>query len=114
METPFYERTLDSFADEIITKIACKTSAGVYYAVLDVPDGSNIGADFSTGRSKAEDATAACARKIRDDHRGIGKFAPHSCLQGYDLKFRLMKHWSEKERYEQHGSEETQGMAGVR
>lgn len=39
-----------------------------------------------------------CATKIRNDAKGIGKFAPHSALlPGYELHFVLMAHWAAKE-----------------
>jgi hypothetical protein len=95
--TPFYERSLDSFADEIITQVA-QSNDGLYYAWLARPPGSYITADFSACRTTAEQAIAHCAAKIRQDHLGIGRYAPHRCLSdGYTLRFVLMKYWAELE-----------------
>ena len=101
MTTPYYERTLDSFADHTITKCTDKPSAnGFYNATLDTgPNGSLSDPDFAPhgyGKTR-EEAIAKCAAAIRADARGIGKFAPHSCFQGYDFHWRLAKYWSEKE-----------------
>lgn len=96
---PFHERTLDSFSDKIITK-SQQRSSGLWYAWLDVgPDGWASDPDFAWGGNNTEEQVVLeCAARIRADARGIGKFAPHSILTGYDLHFRLMKHWAEKER----------------
>lgn len=94
---PFYERSLDSFADEIITRVRSSLDGERYYAVLNAPYESRITTDFSTCRPTPELAVAACAAKIRQDHLGTGKYAPHACLQGYTLKFVLMKYWAELE-----------------
>lgn len=100
--TPYYERTLDSFADHIITKVR-RTDSG-WHAVLDCsfktwvsdPDFSPYGYG-----STALEAANRSAKAIRDDAIGIGKHAPHKIVTpGYDLHFRLMKHWVLKERFE--------------
>lgn len=101
--TPFYKRTLDSFADHIITR-ARPRDDGSWHAVLDCGFRSHVSdPDFSPygyGQSR-EEASARSAAAIRADARGIGKFAPHSLLvPGYDLHWRLMKHWEMKERFE--------------
>ncbi|MCE6958721.1 hypothetical protein LAZ40_06630 [Cereibacter sphaeroides] len=90
-------RTLDSFADDII----CQRS-GDRNAVLDCGFLDNISdPDFAPYGYGADFAEAArnCAQWIRADARGIGKYAPHRCLTGYDLHYRLMPHWDRKERF---------------
>lgn len=103
--TPYYERTLSSYADHIITK--ARPSSGGWHAVLDCGFDDGPGdPDFSPHGygGSAEEAAARSAKVIRDDAIGIGKFAPHRILtDGYDLKFRLMKHWHRKERLEAAG-----------
>lgn len=98
----FYERTLDSFADHIITR--ARPYDGGWHAVLDCGFRTNVSdPDFSThgyGRTK-EEAQAKSAAAIRADAVGVGKYAPHSLLvPGYDLHWRLMRHWDMKERFE--------------
>jgi len=101
--TPFYKRTLDSFADHIITR-ARPRDDGSWHAILDCGFRSQVSdPDFSPyGYGKShEEASARSAAAIRADARGIGKFAPHSLLvPGYDLHWRLMRHWEMKERFE--------------
>lgn len=95
--TEYYNRTLDSFADEIITRCSGPTN-GWYHAVLDRGP-YDISFDFAAygyGRTR-EEAIARCASEIRRDARGIGKFAPHDCFRGYTFRFQLCKYWSEKE-----------------
>lgn len=91
-------RTLDSFADEIITKVS-RAQNGLWYATLDVgPRWFVSDPDFSTCAVTKEAAIAKCAAKIRADARGEGKYAPHDLLlPGYSLHYRLMPYWAEKE-----------------
>lgn len=103
---PYYERTLDSFANHIITRQRQRKD-GNWHAVLDCSfDGSVSDPDFSPygyGATR-EQAAERCAHAIRQDAIGVGKFAPHSVLKdGYDLHFRLMRHWEKKERLEAAG-----------
>lgn len=97
----YWERTLDSFADDIITKCTDKLSeSGFYNASLDTGPNHYISdPDFAcSGYGKTrEEAIAKCAAAIRADSKGIGKYAPHSCFLGYDFHFRLAKYWAEKE-----------------
>lgn len=94
---PYYERSLGSFSDEVITDVI-EGRNGTWYAVLDVGPKRGPGdPDFSTGARTREDAVALCAAKIRRDAVGVGKYAPHSVLTGYDLHFRLARHWASKE-----------------
>jgi len=99
--TPFYRRTLDSFGDEIITRQSEREGGG-WHAVLDCGIDSQVSdPDFSPWGYGAtrEEAARNCAAAIRKDAQGMGKFAPHSVLvPGYDLHFRLMRHWDKKER----------------
>lgn len=92
--TPFYERTLDSFSDAVITSARQGNDSTLWYAVLDWGARSYPSdADFSTCASTREEAVALCAAKIRDDQKGIGKYAPHDL----DM-WRLCEHWVSKER----------------
>jgi hypothetical protein len=99
---PYYERDLASFADDIITRQARRSDGG-WHAVLDCGIVSQVSdPDFSTHGygSTRDEAASRCAHAIRQDALGIGKYAPHSVLKpGYDLSFRLMKHWDKKERF---------------
>jgi len=96
-DKPFYQRSLDSFADHIICRVR-QGENGLFYAVLDLgPEPYVSEPDFSTCAETASEAVKQCAIKIRNDAVGIGKYAPHSVLQGYDLHWRLAKHWDEKE-----------------
>lgn len=103
---PFYERDLASFADDIITR-QTRNSDGSWHAVLDcglIPHLSDP--DFSPYGYAAtkEEAARRSAHAIRQDAKGIGKYAPHSVLvPGYDLSFRLMRHWDKKERFQRLG-----------
>jgi hypothetical protein len=101
---PFYERTLDSFADDIITRVRQEEpregrETG-WYAVIDFGVVSQVSdPDFSGYGATREEAIRRTAKSIRNDAAGIGKYAPHSCFRdGYDLRWRLMKHWDVKER----------------
>jgi hypothetical protein len=97
--TPYYERKPNSFADDIITKVS-QGDNGLWYATLDTgPNRALSDPDFSTCAETPEEATRRCAAAIRADAQGIGKYAPHGCLKpgSYDLHFRLMKWWAEKE-----------------
>lgn len=91
----FSGRTLDSFADEIITR---STVDG--RAVLDCGFFDQVSdPDFSPSGYGQDSAQAAqnCARAIRANAQGIGRRAPYGCLTGYDLQYRLMPHWARKE-----------------
>ena len=101
MATLYYDRRLDSFADEIITKVR-RGQNGMFYATLDTgpPEPWNLSApDFAPDgcRETMEEAIRDCARAIRADDRGVGKFAPHACFRGYTFRFQLAKYWAEKE-----------------
>jgi hypothetical protein len=105
---PFYERTLDSFADHIITRQRQRND-GNWHAVLDCGFEKRVSdPDFSPygyGATRKQSAERS-AHAIRQDAIGIGKFAPHAILtDGYDLHWRLMKHWEKKERLEATGSD---------
>ena len=97
-EVPFWEKGLDDYPDDIIVR--ARQSGNGWYAVLDSGFGSGVGdPDFSTYGGTREQAVANCARTVRNDAKGIGKFAPHSILvQPYSLHFQLCKHWELKQR----------------
>jgi hypothetical protein len=93
-ESP-YERQLDSFADDVI----CYTKQSAYghwNAWLDVAPADDWPStpDFLTGAENGIEAIRLCARKIREDQRGIGKYAPHD-LDLYSLR----RWWTLKERF---------------
>lgn len=103
---PYYERNLDSYADHIICFVR-QNREGHWRAVLDCGLTSDpADPDFAShgyGRSM-EEAAKRCADVVRADALGIGKFAPHSVLvPGYELHFKLMRHWAKKERFEELG-----------
>lgn len=111
---PFYERTLDSFADHIITRQRQRKD-GNWHAVLDCGFDERVSdPDFGPdgyGATRKQSAER-CAYAIRQDAIGIGKFAPHSILtDGYDLHWRLMKHWEKKERLEATGADLGEAMS---
>lgn len=97
-DVPYYQRTLDSFSDEIITRVRPSSSGTLWYVVLDRGVVDQVGdPDFSWAAETREDAVAQCAERIRKDAQGIGKY-PHSIMvPGHDLHHRLMKHWADKE-----------------
>lgn len=104
-QTPFYERDLESYADDIITRTRPSGDGRGWYARLDcgirewVSDPDFVG----YGKTRAAAITDS-AQRIRNDARGIGKFAPRDVLKpGYDLHFRLMRHWVRKEWMKAHG-----------
>lgn len=89
---PYYKRPLDSFDDAIIVRCLPPNNGTDWYAVLDTGfDRFVSDPDFSTCAASRAEAVAMCAKKIRGD-------APHSVTQGYDLHFRLARHWVMKER----------------
>lgn len=95
---PYFDRTLSSFEDEIITKVRLSQDRKGWYASLDVGPACYVSdPDFSTYAESREEAVRRCAVKIRQDALGIGQYAPHRCFEWYDLHYRLMKHWAAKE-----------------
>lgn len=91
----FQGRTLDSFADDIITRSLVEGRAVLDCGFFDWASDPDF-APSGYGKDSAEAATK-CARAIRDNARGIGRGAPDSTLTGYDLSYRLMPHWARKE-----------------
>ena len=114
---PFYKRTLDSFADHIISRQKRRDDGG-WHAVLDCGFDDYVSdPDFSPDGYGAtrEQAAARSANAIRQNAMGIGKNAPKSVLEdGYDLHFRLMKHWDKKERLEAAGVDLVEAHARAR
>lgn len=88
-------RELDSFANEVITRSG--KGSGCWYASLDSRGDKYCSTDFATGAGSREDAIRFCSLKIRLDHIGIGKYAPHNCLQGYNFHYGLAEFWVKKE-----------------
>jgi hypothetical protein len=99
-EIPDYERNLDSWTNEIITRTFQSRDKSYWYAVLDMADmNPYYNPDFLTCTNKEEDVIRLCAVKIRLDALGIGKYAPRDLLKdGYYLHFKLNPHWEEKEK----------------
>ncbi|MFO1027771.1 MAG: hypothetical protein U1E70_21550 [Acetobacteraceae bacterium] len=115
MTVPFDERTLDSFADEIIVR-AEPAADGRWRAVLDVGLWRfNGDPEFASTDTSREAAVARCAQTIRDDARGIGRYAPHTLLspKGYDFRFRLCRHWVTKEHLRDLGHDPNQYVLDV-
>ena len=83
---------IEQVPDHILTR-AERASSGLWYAVLNLPPGSFSWLDFSTCADTEDAARAQCATKIRDDARGIGKFAPHAELTGYSLYYKQIPYW---------------------
>jgi len=95
-KVPYYERSFDSWENEIITRVT-GGSNGNWYAVLD-SRGYKFGSlDFATCCDSRQDAIRMCALRLRLDVIGIGKFAPHSTLQGYERTWEMAKFWAKKE-----------------
>ncbi len=95
---PYFDRTLDSFADETITKTQIGKESRSWYASLDVGPTQYISdPDFLTYANTRDEAIRLCAAKIRAAAQGVGEHIQYRCLTGYDLHYRLMQHWSEKE-----------------
>jgi hypothetical protein len=97
---PFYKRTLASFDDQIITRTSKAKDGKGWYASLDNGGTYWNDPDFTSYAVIETDAVALCAKVIREDARGIGKYAPHSLLieGSYSFHFRLCKYLVEKER----------------
>jgi len=92
----YYQRPLESFSDEIITKVRYSESTKLWYASLDIGPVQYVSdPDFARAASTKEKAIKLCASRVRKDCEGIGRYAPH--LSEYDLNFRLKKWWAEKE-----------------
>lgn len=66
----------------------------VWYAKMDWGKYAYGNADFSTGGRTEEDVVARCAKTIRDDMQGVGKFAPH--FDNYTLKYDVLPYWRRK------------------
>ncbi len=90
LKNTFYARPLASFTDETITTCRPNKAGDLWYAILDVgPKTWPADPDYSTCRDTREEAVRDCAIRIRAHvEKRIG---------GYDLGWRLKKHWVEKE-----------------
>jgi hypothetical protein len=88
------KRTLDDFADTIICRSTSRGGAvldtGFYEQVSD-PDfaPSGYGEDFETSAKN-------CGTRIREAALDESRYG---CLKGYDLHYRLMRHWDRKEKF---------------
>ena len=93
IQIPFYERTVDSFSDEAMTRVS-QASHGGWYACLDWGPHDGPGQpDFATCAGSEQEARRYCAAKVR---KSITE-GKRSCFYDYDLHFKLMKHWVSKE-----------------
>ncbi len=87
-------RTINDFADAIICRRGSGTRAvldtGFYDQVSD-PDfaPSGYGDDF-------ESSSKSCGTRIREAAQDANRYR---CLKGYDLNYRLMRHWDRKEKF---------------
>ena len=91
---PYYDRHLDSWENEIITRCS-RGKAGHWYAVLDTRCDSHCSLDFATCCGSRKDAIRMCSLKIRLDQLGIGRYAPHRI--DFDMKWEWAKLWAKKE-----------------
>jgi hypothetical protein len=88
------DRTLADFPDEII----CRRS-GDNGAVLDTGFNDSVSdPDFSpSGHGKNyTESSKNCGRRIREAALDPDRYG---CLKGYDLNYRLMRHWDRKEKF---------------
>jgi hypothetical protein len=93
---PYYTRSLDDFPDDVIAR--ARQGERGWYAVLNSPNNIHGRSmpDFSSFGDTREEAIARCAKVMRDDDKGIGKYAPHSCFRGYALHWILCAHWAHR------------------
>ena len=92
---PWYERTLNSFANNIITRASKGKTC--WYASLDNRALTYaFPPDFSTGADTREDAIRFCSLKLRLDALGVGKYAPHNVFKSIDF-WNLKDFWRKKE-----------------
>jgi hypothetical protein len=101
MNTPFWQRTLDSFADEVIARayyvpVDDEGRGGYYAAILRTPKYDLCDPDFRSYGDTAAQAQAACAKKIRAAAKD-GRYERVLQPGRYDFHFRLCKHWVEIE-----------------
>lgn len=96
-ETPFYQRTLDSFADDIITEVR-QGGRGLWYAAADFRANPRTHSDFANAGSTREEAVARCAAAMRQSARGENPKG-YRCgeLEGYMLHWHHMALWAQKE-----------------
>ena len=94
MSKKYYERSLEDFPDEVIVKVRESKDRSLWYASMNTPPRNYSFPDFATAGATREEAIARCAKVMRDDARGIGKYAPHSCFRGYDLHWILCPWWA--------------------
>lgn len=98
MIKPYYERSIEDFPDSAIVQVRQSTERGsdLWYAVMNRPPGllGQSMPDFSTCGRIEEEAVRLCATKLREDAKGTGKYAPHSCFSGYDLHWVLNPWWA--------------------
>ncbi len=94
---PSYQRPLNSWENEIITR--ARKGEHCWYASLDTRGAKHCNTDFVTGAGTRQDAIRFCALKIRVDNLGIGKFAPHKCIEdnSYTLHWEFAPYWRKKE-----------------
>ena len=96
--------TAITFPNEIITKVRQGTNK-LWYATLDDGPYHNVGdADFVGCGDTKEQAVARCAKNIRDDIAGVGKYAPHPNVSGYYLT-RLVQYWETKKKGVPHATQ---------
>ncbi len=91
---PHYDRVLDSWENEVITR-STSGKGDYWYAVIDTRGDKHCTIDFATCCGTRQDAIRMCALKIRLDQLGIGKFAPHKI--GFEMRWEWAKLWAKKD-----------------
>jgi hypothetical protein len=88
-------REVGRLPDWVLVKVHVPDREGqAWYATMDWGKYIYGNADFSTGGRTEDDVVARCAKTIRDDMRGIGKYAPH--FDNYTLEYHVLPYWRRK------------------
>jgi hypothetical protein len=86
---------VDRMPDWVLVKVHPPERDGqAWYATMDWGAYIHGNADFSTGGRSRDQVIAQCAGKIRNDMRGVGKFATH--FDDYVLRRELIPYWKRK------------------
>lgn len=91
-------RTLDDFADEIITRLTRGGSAVLDCGFIEQVSDPDFAASGGRSATAAHIRRNAAGEDVREKSRGPKLYGPYNCLSGYNLHYRLMPHWERKER----------------